>query len=247
MSVTFLLKLYNLSRDKKYQASALNAMHAVMDNIVLCGRWEDFETYYSCSRYGADRIGEKIARNDQYKQNTLSMYWTAEALLACYKITQEKKYLEYGRRVIDEMLMYQATWQPPYMYINTLGGFGVMNADGEWNDARQSLFSELIVQYGQVYKSKEYIQRGLAALRASFTMMYCPENPKTKTQWEMRWPFFGPLDYGFMMENYGHGGETRPDGMGIGEFTIYDWGNGAASETYNRMLDHFGKKFLTER
>lgn len=26
-----------------------------------------------------------------------------------------------------------------------------------------------------------------------------------------------------------------------GEFTIYDWGNGAAAEAYNRLLDKFGK------
>lgn len=246
MSVSFLLKLYELTGNKKYLAPALKAMHTVMDNIILSGRWEDFETYYSCSGYGANRVGKKIVRNDQYKQNTLSIYWTAEALLDCFRATKDKKYLEFGRRVLDELLMYQAVWQPPYMYISTLGGFGVMNADGEWNDARQSLFAELIVKYGQVFNSREYIQRGLAALRASFTMMYCPENPKTKLQWEKRWTFFGPLDYGFMMENYGHGGITSPKGIGIGEFTIYDWGNGAASETYNRMLDHYGEKFLTD-
>ena len=27
----------------------------------------------------------------------------------------------------------------------------------------------------------------------------------------------------------------------MGEFTIYDWGNGAASEAYNRIIDKFGK------
>lgn len=36
--------------------------------------------------------------------------------------------------------MTQASWQPPYMYVNVLGGFGVLNADGEWNDSRESLF-----------------------------------------------------------------------------------------------------------
>ena len=51
-----------------------------------------------------------------------------------------------------------------------------MNCDGEWNDARQSLFAELILQYGVELDQKEYIERGLAALQASFVMMYCPEN-----------------------------------------------------------------------
>jgi hypothetical protein len=247
MSVTLLIKLYELTKNKNYLNAALRAMNAVIGKIIVRGRWEDFETYYSCSRYFADSIGKKIVRNDQFKQNTLSIFWTADALLKIYQVTGEKKWLNYGRRTLDEMLMYQATWQPPYMYINTLGGFGVMNADGEWNDSRQSLFSELIVRYGKAYNSEEYTQRGLAALRASFALMYCPENPKTKEQWEKVWPFFGPKDYGFMMENYGHGGTTSKEGVGIGEFTIYDWGNGAASETYNRMIDHFGKKFVEEK
>ena len=79
---------------------------------------------------------------------------------------------------------------------------------------------------------------GDAALRASFVMMYCPENPETRTQWEKVYPFFNEKDYGFMMENYGHGGVTNASGLGIGEFTIYDWGNGAAAEAYNRIRDH---------
>ena len=174
------------------------------------------------------------------------MFWTAEALLESYEASDERSYLELGTRVLDELLMTQASWQPPFMYVNVLGGFGVMNADGEWNDSRESLFSELIVRYGLELGANEYVQRGLAALRASFVMMYAPENPKTKAQWEQRHPFFGPEDYGFTMENYGHGGETSSEGMGMGVFTIYDWGNGAAAEAVNRLLDHYGRE-LVER
>lgn len=247
MSVTFLLKLFDITKDIRFRDAALKAMQAVMTAVVREGRWEDFETYWSCSRYGSeDLVGKKVSRNNMYKQNTLSMYWTAEALLNCYQLTGDKNYLDFGWRTLDEMLMTQASWQPPYIHVRALGGFGVMNADAEWNDSRQSLFAELIVRYGHELKFKEYIQRGLAALRASFVMMYCPESPTTKKQWELAWNFFGKEDYGFMMENYGHGGETNPEGLGMGEFTIYDWGNGAAAETYNRMLDHYGKKFLEE-
>ena len=28
----------------------------------------------------------------------------------------------------------------------------------------------------------------------------------------------------------------------MGVFTIYDWGNGAAAEAFNRLLDHFGSE-----
>ncbi len=138
----------------------------------------------------------------------------------------------------------QASWQPPFIHVRTVGGFAVMNGDGEWSDSRQSLFSELILRYGEVFSRSEYMKRGIAALYASFEMMYCPENSKTKELWEKVWTFFNEKDYGFMMENYGHSGYTDLDGEGIGEFTIYDWGNGAASEAYNRIADHFGKDFI---
>src|SRR5690606_18098639 len=145
-----------------------------------------------------------------------------------------KAYLSLGERCLDELLMTQASWQPPYIYVNALGGFGVMNCDGEWNDARQSLFAELILQYGVELNREEYIERAVADLRCSFVMMYCPENPKSKDQWEKAHPFFNEKDYGFMMENYGHGGQVSPHGVGMGTFTIFDWGNGAAAESYVR-------------
>lgn len=242
MSVTFLLKLYELTGKQKYKESALKAMDAVIRDIIPTGRWEDFETYWSCSRYGSqDLVGKKVSRNNMYKQNNFSMFWTAEALFECFRLTKEERYLGCGQRTLDELLMTQASWQPPYMYVNVLGGFGVLNADGEWNDSRESLFAELILQYGKLLNSREYMERGFAALKASFVMMYCPENPQTKVQWEKVYPFFGERDYGFTMENYGHGGRTSPEGEGMGEFTIYDWGNGAAAEAYNRILDKLGK------
>jgi len=239
MSATFLLKMFQTTNDEKYMTSARRAIDAVTKNIVPVSRWEDFETYWSCSRVLDSLVGKKLERNDAFKQNTLSMYWTAESLFNFYKTTGDRKYLQTGQRVLDNMLMFQQTWQPPYIPIPVLGGFGVMNADGEWNDSRQCLFAEIMVRYGKELNNDEYIHRGLSALRSAFVMMYCPENPETKAQWEKVYPFFNEKDYGFMMENYGHGGENNAEGLGIGEFTIYDWGNGAAAESYNTMLDHY--------
>jgi len=62
--------------------------------------------------------------------------------------------------------------------------------------------------------------------------------------WEKVYPWFGPEDYGFTMENYGHGGRTSAEGEGMGVFTIYDWGNGAAAEVAMRILDHYGHVYI---
>ena len=75
--------------------------------------------------------------------------------------------------------------------------------------------------------------------------MYSPLNPQVKALWEKKWPHFGKEDYGFMMENYGHVGHA--DQRAMGDFTIYDWGNGAASEAYMRMRDHYGEAFVNQQ
>lgn len=248
MSATFLLKLAKLTKEESYRRAALRAIDALLADVVPSGRWEDYETYWSCCRYGSrNHVGRKFARNDMYKQNSLSMFWMAEALLAAYRETGREDYFRWGRRTLDELSMCQQVWQPPFIYVPALGGFGVMNFDGEWNDSRQSLFAELFLDYYTETGDPRLFERGVAALKASFIMMYCPENPRQTTQYERAHPFFGPADYGFMMENYGHGGWTSPQGGGIGPFTIYDWGNGAAGEARNRIHDHYGDVYVDRR
>jgi len=245
MSVTFLLKLADMTGEGKYREAATRAMDAVLEEVVPQGRWEDFETYWSCCRWGRDRyLGTKIERNAMHKQNSFSMFWTAEALLATYRATGEVRYLQWGRRTLDELSMCQQVWQPPFIYVPALGGFGVMNADGEWNDSRETLFAELFLDYYRETGDPSLFERGVAALESGFIMMYCPENTVVKKMWEKVYPWFGPEDYGFTMENYGHGGRTSPEGEGMGVFTIYDWGNGAAAEAAMRILDHYGHVYV---
>lgn len=240
LSATFLLELFRHTGKTEYRDAALRAVRAVADGPVRDGRWEDFETYWSCSRYGADSlVGRKVERNAQYKQCTLSMAWSAEALLAAYEITGEMSLLSLGQRCLDEMLSYQACWQPPFLPLDVFGGFAVMNGDAEWLDMRQAVFAGLILDYARVLHSEEYELRGAAAMRASFRMMYCPENPEVKTLWEQRWPFFDEKDYGFAMENYGHGGMVVHGPDGIGVFTIFDWGNGLAAAMLLRNAERY--------
>jgi hypothetical protein len=245
MSVTFLLKLAELTGDGNARQAALKAMDAVLAEIVPTGRWEDFETYWSCCDFGRETFyGRKIPRNGMFKQCNFSMFWTAEALLACYRAKKEDRYLRWGRRTLDELAMTQQVWQPPFIYVPALGGFGVMNFDGEWNDSRQCLFAELFLDYYRETGDPHLFERGIAALKSAFVMMYCPENPDVKGMWEKVWPFFGPEDYGFTMENYGHTGRVSAEGEGMGTFTIYDWGNGAAAEAWNRIHDHYGDVYV---
>jgi hypothetical protein len=206
-----------------------------LEGVAAEGRWEDFETYYSCAPWGApDLLGRRVARNGVFKQNTLSIAWTTEAFLHAFRATGERRWLDLARRCIDELSLYQAVWDPPWLPAPAHGGFGVMNADSEWNDARQSLFAPLYLELGREMNDAELVERGLSALRASFSMIYAPENPRLLLPYERRFGFFGPESYGFMMENQAHGSSDP-----IGTFTIFTWGNGSALAAAATVRDRF--------
>lgn len=243
VSATLLMRYGQLTGQKECVDSALRCADVLLREVVPESRWEDFETYWSCSRFGEEHLGRKFERNGMYKQCSLSPFYLAQMYLKCYQITGKQEYLATGERCLDEMLMYQSSFQPDYMPITTVGGFGVMNGDCELNDQRQALFAPLIVEYGRFMRRDEYVERGYAALEASFSMMYCPENPEVRSQWEQKWPFLNESDFGFMMENYGHGGYANGKSVGIGIFTIYDWGNGGASASVMEMLEREPEMF----
>lgn len=207
------------------ETAAARAALGFLEGVVRAGRWEDFETYYSCAPWGTP--GERVARNGVFKQNTLSIAWCAEALARAGDRAL-------ARRCIDELSLYQAVWDPPFLPAPAHGGFGVMNGDSEWNDARQSLFAPLYLELGRLFGDRELTERGISALRASFSMLYAPENPALVAAYERRFPFFGPESYGFMMENQGHGGADP-----IGTFTIFSWGNGSAVAAAATVRDRF--------
>ena len=110
-----------------------------------------------------------------------------------------------------------------------------MNADCEWNDARQSLFAPLYLEAGrETARPRARRARASSALRASFSMLYCPENAALARAYERRFPFFGPESYGFMMENQGHG-TADP----IGTFTISRGATARRSPPSPRVRDRF--------
>lgn len=238
VSVALLFELARSEADAvaadRWRAAALAAL-PFLEAVARASRWEDFETYYSCAPWGApELIGRCVERNGVYKQNTLSIAWCADAFFQAWRASRDEATLALARRCIDELSLYQAVWDPPFLPARAHGGFGVMNADSEWNDARQSLFAPLYLEMGEAMGDAELVERGISAMRASFSMLYCPENADLARAYEARFPFFGPETYGFMMENQGHGGADP-----IGTFTIFSWGNGSALATAATVRDRF--------
>ena len=227
--------LHRLRPDSRYASAALRAARFVAERIVPEGRWEDFETYWSCSRqWEGKQFGEKDARSGLYNQCNFGIYWTAEAMKEAYALSGDAEWLEIGEQALAEASLYQQIWQAPFFPVPTVGGFGVMTSDDEWNDARQSLFALTYLDYYRLTGNESYRARAEWAMRASFYMMYCPENGGLKTIYERVHPHFDERDYGFHMENFNHHDGTPVDGLG--EFTIFDWGCGAAAASLAEFM-----------
>ena len=238
MHVMLIGLLHEIESDGSYLSSAERAMQFVVDRIIPYGRWEDFETYWSCSKqWSGKQLCVPDPRSGLYTQCNFGMYWTAEALKDLYRITRKQAWLDTGEQVLAELSLYQQVWEPPFFQAPTLGGFGVMNSDDEWNDARQSLFALTYHDYYRLTGNETYLARALWAMKASFYMMYCPENAVVRKMYEVVHPHFDSNDFGFHMENFNHHDGTVVDvANGIGEFTIFDWGCGAAATSLAEFI-----------
>ncbi|MGQ9721278.1 MAG: hypothetical protein ACUVXA_08155 [Candidatus Jordarchaeum sp.] len=220
-AVLFLAELYKLTKDKSLIDVMKKGMDFIIRKVIPRNLWLDYETFFSCTILPPNTYDQFTA---QYPNNNMCIFWTAEALKEVYRITGEKKYLDYGRRVLDILLLFQQVWNPPYISFYAFGGFGCQNTDAEWSDIRQALFAPTLLDYYKLLGEKEYLERGIYALKASFTLMLVPKNGKVAPTNIRR---LHPSDYGAIYENYGHTGYDRR----VHGYITFDWGTGTALTT----------------
>lgn len=229
----FLARLYTVESDGRYLRAALRACDYLAGEVIPGQKWFDYETFWSCSR---KKPGFFDSHTGSWPQNTMSMYWAAEALRLAYLCTGDAGYLDLGLQVMCHLSFYQQVWDPPFLSINGFGGFGSMNTDGEWNDARQALMAPLFMDYYAVTGDREQMERGIAALRAAFALMYIEENraeaPGNTCE--------RGDEHGSVPENYGHFGYDHP----VPGFLDSDWGAGSACQAAAYVQKHYGDIFV---
>lgn len=198
-------------------------------------KFEDFELYFSCSQKPLDFYDPVT---EMYAQNTLSMQWCAEAFRLGYQLFKREQDYNNAIYCVELLCLYQQIWDPPYLSFYAFGGFGVMNTDAEWNDARQAQFAVTLANFYDLTGNKEYMERALSAARASFTLMAIDENKN-----------IAPLNYkgtkenfethGGMAENYGHcGKDCRSFQSG------FHWGTGSALCTSIILQRRYGDIYI---
>ncbi len=112
-------------------------------------------------------------RTAQWPANNLALSQSVEAYLRAYQTTGKARYLATGEALLDYLLLYQQCWTNPLVDdlscpAMLLGGFTTQNSDAEWSDARQSQCGNILLDYYRATGKVEYLERGVAALRAQF-------------------------------------------------------------------------------
>lgn len=214
----FLAALAAATGDERYLEAARRVAEFLLDQVWPAAAWDDFETFFSCSR---KPLGWVDPATGLRPQNSMSLYWAASTLRRLADLTRVERYAEAALACLDLLLLYQQVWDAPFLDICTVGGFGVMNTDAEWNDARQAPIALLLLDTYAATGCAEYMFRGVAALRAAFTLMYTPENAAVAPG---NLVGVAETDWGATAENYGHAGtNTRIPG-----YVMPDWGSGTA-------------------
>ena len=230
----FLALLYSLEPEERYIDAAVRACGFLSKEVIPRQKWFDYETFYSCSFKRTDMFDPNTGT---YPQNTMSMYWAAEAFRLLHAATGDGSFLERGLQVLDELCLYLQVWDPPFLSINAFGGFGVMNTDGEWNDARQAVIAPVLMDYYTATGNPEYMERGIAALKASFITMFLDEN-RVVAPGNMRG--VPREEYGSVAENYAHFGyDDRVPG-----FIDSDWGAGSSCFAAAYAQKHYGDLYV---
>lgn len=207
---------------QSYRNAIKRSLSFLITHVLPQQRFEDFESYFSCSPKPMNYYDTATAL---YNQNTLSMQWCASAFLKGHAIYKDKSYLDKGAYCLDILSLYQQIWNPPFISLYTFGGFGVQNTDGEWNDARQAQFAETYLDYYNATGNKQYLERAIYASRSAFALMVIPENSEVCPN-NYRGSQFSGLWPGSMAENYAHYGVDGVSGQ-----SGFHWGTGSALTT----------------
>ena len=213
----FLSEFYARTSEIKYLRGSERAMQYVFTSILPQKKWFDFETFFSCSR---KPLGFFDSYTQQNPQNTLSMQQAAEACCKLYRLTGKNEYRDRGVEIMDYLCLFQQVWSPQWLSCELFGGFGVQNTDAEWSDSRQGYFAVTLMKYYELTGKREYFERGVAALRAMFSLFESPTSPRTA-------------------ENYAHSGYDRPAGV-----TGIHWGTGSSVVSIHLITSHYGDAYV---
>ena len=169
-----LSELYRATKEKKYLDAAEKIADFMVREVMPHQKWYDFETFYSCA-VKAESFYD--SRTGQYPANNMSTSWALEGFASLFEVTGKYQYLAAAEAAADYSLFYQAIWAPNYIVTAyPFGGFSSQNSDAEWLDQRSHRFADGLVRIGLLSGREDLCERGVAATRASLTLINHPRH-----------------------------------------------------------------------
>ncbi|MBD3193436.1 MAG: hypothetical protein GF317_00155 [Candidatus Lokiarchaeota archaeon] len=236
-ALMFIMELYKITKDKSIIHIANKIADYIEKEILPENKWHDFEPFFSCTSLPLDFYDDNT---HTHVMNNLSIYWCAEGFKELYKVSKDAHILEVGEHILGILSLFQQVWNIPNLSYHTFGGFGVQNADAELSDARQALFVRIYMEYYLETGKEEYMERGIAALRASWALQLLSEYQKICPGNLKGIETVDGIDRGCVCENYGHNGTD----MRVPGYIMFDWGLGTATMATAYTKKHFGDIFI---
>jgi hypothetical protein len=225
----FLARLHQETGDERFLRAAERVARFLAEE-AMPQRWADYESYYDSAGKPQDLFDGHTL---QTPQNTFPIFWTAELCKLLYRITGVPAYLEQALRAVDYLLLFQGIWSPPFLSVKGFGSIAIGNGHTGWNDARSGIFAPGIAEFYELTGNIEYLQRGVAAMRAPLALMYIPENESVASSVFDK----GPL--GFADECYAHRGRDARLGPSCFDFSV-----GYALVAFNELWARYGSVFV---
>lgn len=167
-----LSELFKATKEKKYLDAAEKMARFMTEGVLPMQKWYDFETFYSCA-VKAETFFDQ--RTGQFPANNMAVSWAMEGFASLYDVTQNQAYLKTAEAIADYSIFYQAVWAPHYIITAyPFGGFSSQNSDAEWLDQRSHRFADGLVRIGLLAGRQDLLERGVAATRASLTLINHP-------------------------------------------------------------------------
>ena len=221
--------------DKMAREAVRRSLAFLEKEVLPVSKFQDYEVFFSCAPNPVNRFDSLTWL---FPNNTLSIQWSSEAFLKAYRIFNLKQDLDNAEYCLNILSLYQQVWSPPFIDFYSFGGFGVQNTDAEWSDARQAQFAETYLNFYLATGKQEYLQRSVAACRASFALMAIPENRNICPQNYAGSAYNGEFT-GAMAENFGHSGYNIRSGQ-----SGFHWGTGSALTTAAILKTKLGDIFI---
>lgn len=224
----FLAALYEHDRESACLEGARKCASFVTGHGFSLRRWQDEVLPPEWRAAGPDPM------TGLSPQSNLCIFRSSDLLRRLAVLTGEERYREYGKAVLDDLLLYQQLWDAPFLSVGTAGGFGASNVEPVWNEARGGLFATLLLDWYDLTGEREYFQRGVAALQACFALASTPGGDSL-----IHIP--GAPEYGGMIPaGYGYGGKDGPMPSRIQP----GWGAGTACTAAALAHERYGDVFI---